>query len=539
MSRNVTHALREGLQEILHRGVTVPVGDRPIREVRSYSFHLTHPGERVGAIAVSPPSIFADLVQTIGAISGRQDDRLVRHYRSSETTTRPLAFPSISLRDRDGIDPLKDVLLKLNHPEDGDRATAIALNSTTPILQGLIRDDRLHFNLFVDRADLSSSSLPSFHFTCSVLQGAIAAWTDTEIGECYYSIGSAFIEESKTESIRHNLTHFKTKTVYEFGLKPSQLTAEFSQLDRHLDRWFILEEKMRSGDLDLDGELLDFPDPFLSESLQLLYIYNRYRHGDGDRAIARRLETLPTTDLKIAAIDYFSQIFQGQDRWEKSLNFTAREREYFEYLWKPEPAVETYSFADIFNLLGILHYKKTLVYKNSWKKHGEALGVFAGISRKYDRLETMFTENVKPTADESILDTFADLAVYSTKYLTYLAEHYPEIFRGFLQPYEKAEPLETYWYNEGFDPMQQILIERYGRSPEIRSLETYRDCYERIKIAYQELENMFVNRDWRVGDPRKCSLAADLAMTSIHYLVLASHREPESMAQFAMAIENL
>jgi len=38
-------------------------------------------------------------------------------------------------------------------------------------------------------------------------------------------------------------------------------------------------------------------------------------------------------------------------------------------------------------LLRVLHEKKTRTYGDSWKKHGELLGIFANITRKYDRIE--------------------------------------------------------------------------------------------------------------------------------------------------------
>ena len=92
------------------------------------------------------------------------------------------------------------------------------------------------------------------------------------------------------------------------------------------------------------------------------------------------------------------------------------------------------SFEEIFEVLKILHYKKTLVYGDSWKKHGELIGIFANISRKYDRISALMRGR-KPTSDETIFDTLADLAVYTGKYLTYLAEFYKSIFTEFLSQY--------------------------------------------------------------------------------------------------------
>src|SRR5258708_10524186 len=97
------------------------------------------------------------------------------------------------------------------------------------------------------------------------------------------------------------------------------------------------------------------------------------------------------------------------------------------------------------------------VYGDSWKKHGELLGIFANITRKYDRLEAALARNATALVDESILDTIADLAVYCTKYLSYLAERHSAAFSTVQARWAPATPLELYQGNAGFGAVSELL----------------------------------------------------------------------------------
>jgi hypothetical protein len=206
---------------------------------------------------------------------------------------------------------------------------------------------------------------------------------------------------------------------------------------------------------------------------------------------------------------------------------------------KMSNVVMSYTFEAVFGLLSQLHHKKTLVYKDSWKKHGELLGVFSNITRKYDRIETVFVGEIASTADESLLDTVSDLAVYAAKYLTYLAEHYPDIFLSFIASYNDAEPLEHYIYNEGFGAVGRILSQRYHSSFCSTELQTYQDCFAAMTLHYKALEDMLINGDWRSHDPRKCTHAADLSLSAFQYLVLSADQEPVLFQRLVTYIQTL
>ncbi|MEB3827863.1 hypothetical protein [Phormidium sp. CCY1219] len=535
-------AVRGELRQILQEGDVFSGGEGEVKELRSRLIRINAPRERVIIYPRQNYNIFACLFATLSAIAGHIDPPGLSHYLPgnppNSQTLQGRYAASKTLRQSLGGDPLQDIAQTLQaSPNNGTAILTLGDRNcaTHTCLHFLTRAGKLHLNVILPAAQILSDFAEFETFKWSVLQEIIARWTNTKLGECSYFIAAFQAASTELRMGKSLLKNTPEKTLYQFGIAPAELSASRSAFDQMMWRWIEIESGMRQGENGLETAIDCLADEFIKTSLQLLYVYNRYRHGESVEEIAKRIEKWPNSDLKVAAIAYFAEEFNRRD----FITLSEKESEYFDNLWGEKKSAHAYSFSEIYQVLSILHYKKTLVYKNSWKKHGEALGVFAGISRKYDRLETIFTENVKPTADESILDTFADLAVYSTKYLTYLAEHYPAMFEEFVRQYPPVEPLENYWHNEGFDPVAKILIRCYESAPQLQEISSYRACFEAIQEKYKELEEIFVQGDWKVADPRKCSLSAELGMVSVHYLVLASRQEPERVEKFARAIENL
>ncbi len=551
MFRNTTQAFYAELKALLDSKETVLWGGVELKAGRSRLIKITSPRERVNIIPHFNTNLFAQIAATFWEMAGRKDLRFLYHYLPQaldffEEKASPDSgddFPLKSWHLSKAIQKIicilntdsssRDAVINLSQSEFKDPGNSVRI--TPDWMQFLIRNGQLHLNVCIQSHDMFSGTSGINPFGLSIIQEAVAYWTGTQVGEYCCFISELHLGDRHTTQAQQILDSFTPKTLYEFGFTPPQFTSPFAEIDSTLSHWFELEHQMRQGSVRVADEVSKISDDLVRNSLELLYIYNRHLQGEKPPEIAQLIAKLPQNDFKIATIEYFAKLWNNRE----IIPLQPQEKDYFNYLWQRTEPTHSYSFSSIFELLSTLHYKKTLVYKNSWKKHGEALGVFAGISRKYDRLETMFTENVKPTADESVLDTFADLAVYSTKYLTYLAEHYPEMFQEFIQPYSVAEDLQTYWHNEGFDPTAKLLTQQYESSNQWQQISSYQGCFEAIRDAYKELEDIFVNNDWRVSDRRKCSLSADLAIVSLHYLVLASQQEPENFQNFAEAIANL
>lgn len=96
---------------------------------------------------------------------------------------------------------------------------------------------------------------------------------------------------------------------------------------------------------------------------------------------------------------------------------------------RSDRADATRTRAQILAVLDAVHRQKDRAYGDAWRRRGEVLGIFANVARKVDRLALAMREK-EPSPVETIADTAADLAIYTAKYLTWLAEVYPREFEG-------------------------------------------------------------------------------------------------------------
>ncbi|MBW4495039.1 MAG: thymidylate synthase [Oscillatoria princeps RMCB-10] len=557
MFRNATWAFAEGLRAILSEGETIAVRGQTTREVRSHLIRIASPLERVYVIPHRNNNIFAQIAETLWVIAGRNDMAFLSRYlpRAADFSDDGKVWRGgygPRLRNWHGADQLKEVTELLKNDRNSRRAVMMIFDPAQDFvaskdipcnnwLHFIIRDGKLHLAVAIRSNDIwwGFSGINTFEW--SVLHEMVAYWTGTEVGEYAHFASSFHLYDRHFPVAEKVLANWKGKTLYDFGFASPRFSTPLEEFDETVARLFATEEKMRQGETGLALEIGSFKDSFLRNCLEMLYIYNRHLNGADREEIVSLLEALPANDFKIGAVEYFSRKLKSRD----FLNFQGKERDFFQFFWgeKEQPVAdkpaESHSFASILAKLSALHYKKSLVYKDSWKKHGEVLGVFANITRKYDRIETILAGGVKTTSDESLLDTVGDLAVYSAKYLTYLAEHYEATFKDFTQQYPPQEPLERYWYNEGFDAAARLLVRRYESSGEWEAIGNYDACFAAMTKYYKGLEDVLINGDWRAPEPRKCSLAADLAISAIHYLVLASVKEPDNLQKFAIFIERL
>lgn len=108
---------------------------------------------------------------------------------------------------------------------------------------------------------------------------------------------------------------------------------------------------------------------------------------------------------------------------------------------------------EVVTLLMAIQYDKEKHYGSSWKRKGEYRGIMANIDRKYDRLDKMTEDEINgcintlgeweeklksgvSTPDdvgESKIDAIADLSNYCLLYMTYVKEHYPNVFKVWVE----------------------------------------------------------------------------------------------------------
>ncbi|MHB8613343.1 MAG: hypothetical protein ACYDAL_13075 [Candidatus Dormibacteraceae bacterium] len=143
------------------------------------------------------------------------------------------------------------------------------------------------------------------------------------------------------------------------------------------------------------------------------------------------------------------------------------------------------AFDEVVTLLDALHRPKDRAYGDAWRRRGEVLGIFANIARKVDRLEVAMGE-AEPSPVESLGDTAADLAIYSGKYLTWLAEMYPSDF-SFVPPSPSASQCSA---RRGPDALRTVLdhLGFWEQGREAIPPRNTQDAWQLILASFRVLE---------------------------------------------------
>lgn len=123
-----------------------------------------------------------------------------------------------------------------------------------------------------------------------------------------------------------------------------------------------------------------------------------------------------------------------------------------EYISNLEPLPDNTQIQKVVPILMTLQYTKELSYGSSWKARGELRSIIPNIDRKYDRLDNMTQYEMEgkmltleeierslsegkislEEVGESKVDAIGDLANYSLLYMSWVAEKFPLLFRGWL-----------------------------------------------------------------------------------------------------------
>lgn len=543
MFRDPTIALIDSLEQILEKGCDLTIQGHRTKTLLSHLIRIQDSTQRVCLIPYHEVSIFSVIAEAVWAIGGRSDRGYLRYSPANPGISHEVGFQP---RIQDSVADVRNIAHSLTEPCH-PRTESLYPAQTTDYIDTtvLFCDSWLHFkivesDLYLSLASRKANLLTTLYttiFKWSVLQEIIAFWTNANVGQMTVFLGSLYLPSHCLDQVQKAKTRFRLKTLYDFGFSGPGFGVPLSEFDRTIQYWFEIEEKSYSGrdQPQVEEEIGDFGDDFLRCCLQMLHAYNKYESGATLQDVAHWVSNLPSSDFKLAALEYFCSRSE-----EGSFEVLPdKESEFLHYYWEGELPAQVISFETIFDLLKVLHHRKTLVYKDSWKKYGEVLGIFANISRKYDRIGAIVADGARATADETLFDTLADLAVYSAKYLTYLAEFYKPIFIDFLQQYQPTDQAGRYCHNEGFNPIAGILIQRYHSSHELNSVSDIGQCYRIIQQRFSMLEEILIDGDWRTHDPRKCTATADLAIAAVQSMLLLSIEEPNQFERFEAFIENL
>jgi len=596
-TRNLTTALTESLAALLANGATVPSRNGETREIYGHQVHIERPQERVIITPFRGVNIFAQLAETLWVIAGRDDMEFLSRYlpRAPDYSDdgkvwrggygpRLRAWPAIPEKLLVTKEQLEEILQ--NHTEGPistldqvgecirllredphsrravmiifDPARDFCETKDTPCnnwIHWLIRDGKLNMTVGVRSNDAIWGFSGINMFEWSVLQQMMAHWVGVGIGTMAYTASSFHLYDYHYEKAQKIVDKARPQTLYEYhgGWGSPEFQTCWEDFGPAMEEFFRVEAQLVEGGALPWAQDHEITDPFLFSCINMLGIYRFYQMWpeDGDKedlaaALAQKLNHVPDSDLRMGAIDFFRRQKRVREGgFMDKVDFEEKEREFFRWLRRgPERSI---NLEMIFPVLKELHFKKTQSYGDSWKKHGEVLGMFSNITRKRDRIVAM-AAGAQGTADESILDTIADLCVYAGKYLTLIAEMYPQAFADFLKSPDMQmvypPDVDHYAHTMGFDAVLDMLWERYRKGDSKVGLIFYQDIdevYRDMEASYQILETTITDKDYPVGAHGKnvTGCAVRLCILSAEAIRLLTQEQPKLWESYVRTVAEL
>jgi thymidylate synthase len=416
---NINTALLGLLTSIETQGREVTTRGSATKEIGPIQFTVTNPLQRCLLLPGRANNIFASIAETMWVLAGRNDVEFLQHYlpRAGDFSDDGLTWRAgygPRLRNWGGVDQLDEVRKILLDEPSSRRAVAIIFDPASDYTESkdipcnnwlhfTIRDSALNAHIAIRSNDVIWGFSGINNFEWSVLLEMMAHWLGVEVGQLTYSITSEHLYEPHFERAT---TILETPITFDPYLRQALTTPSFDtsweDFSAHLDQWFALEEKVRTG-VDCADQIDSYPDPLLRGFLQMMRIFWAIKNKAGIEEVSRLIEPLQGTDLGEAAHEYASRQVKGFPEYDYRTSLTRGDL--------PDGLYDT---------ITLLHKVKSLAYGDSWKRRGERIGIMANIARKVDRLENV--DPVNTEVDETALDTAIDLLVYGVKYLTYLVD---------------------------------------------------------------------------------------------------------------------
>lgn len=385
---NVNDALPVLMGDLIGKGDQFDSRAGKTFELTHVGITLTSPQQREIVIPERKANIAAQIVETMWIMSGRNDVAGLLHYlpRAADFSDDGVEWRAgygPRLRDYHGVDQLDYIVDTLKANPSSRQAVATIWDPTVDTTPGkdIACNNWLSFSSRHGKLDLmvgirSNDAMWGWSginaFEWSTLLELVAVLTGLEIGSLHFATTSFhlyeqhWIKAGRISEIEGNFLYTDS---------PRLAVTALSQFDELTQRWFAIEELIRTGK-GIDDPLVDsFPDPMLRSWLRVLQWY-----WSGDEAF---LQPYLRTRLYMGCITGM----------------------------KPAGQPQTSDFLDHVNML---HAQKHAAYGDSWKRRGEYM-ILANIARKVDRLE-----GGKDTPDETQADTAQDLLVYLAKYRSWL-----------------------------------------------------------------------------------------------------------------------
>lgn len=569
--RNLTDALIGSLRLLLTEGSTVPSRNGETKELYCHQVRISNPTERVLVTPHRGANIFAQLAEAMWVMGGRNDVEFLSRYlpRAKDFSDdglvwrggygprlRKWARSTPDLTAYSAASPAGDPTLYVDQIEEcvkilcedlpSRRAVMVIFDPGLDFVQSkdipcnnwlhfLVRDGKLNLTVGVRSNDAIWGFSGINVFEWSILQQMMAHWIGVEVGMMAYTASSFHLYDYHYEKAEKMVANAKSKTMYDFGVPQIPFELSFEEFDIAMAEFFGIEKTLANRVTDPWVE-----DPFLRATLQMLQIYKAAQREEPHEYVSYLLNQMPASDLRVGAIMWLRQQAEYKDgKFLEALELDSTEQAFIDWYTKPAPT-RLVSLGEIHETLKVLHYKKTLSYGDSWRKHGEILGVFSNITRKRDRIGAL-AKGARGTSDEGMMDTVADLCVYASKYLTLLAELYPVAFADFLGPVVDGQTFvvdaDYYTGREGFDRTLDMLLQRCAIPT--GADEGLKDYLAGIEGAYRTLEGVLTAAERTENGRVVIPAAANMGINCVLAIQALAKAEPNTWVSYVETVEKL
>ena len=496
MPRNFKYnTVSEALPSLMRSLLTAPaVHSRNglTRERTMVSITIAHPHQRGITAPHRHASLPAQIAETMWVLAGRNDVDWLSHYlpRAPQFSDDGKVWrggygPRIRHWNEGRVDQLRHVVGLLREDPDTRRAVINIYDPSIDDQPGkdipcnnwlhfLPRDGKLHLHVATRSNDLMWGWSGINAFEWSALLEVVAALTGFIMGELHFSISSLHLYDrhfNKAERIMRGNESPKPILFVDPYMSMEKVKWSNDAIDNFdmlVDRWFEIEELIRTRADNARVSIEDFPEPMLRSWLHVLEAW-----WAGDEEYLRW--HLGGTALQKAFLESPQRKVAGGDE-------------------SPKPsAVDAFKKAVI-----ELHKEKHAAYGDSWKKRGELVSILANVARKVDRIE-----GGKETSDETQTDTAIDLWVYLLKYHAWLSgqdtEGTESLDRRVLE-FAPAERDESFSFQEGLATLIQLAgaeLPKAGRRALVAAMAAEAGQMAYARWSEQEWKNGNAARSWK------------------------------------------
>ncbi len=321
--RNISFAAAGSFAEIMETGDEIVVRGQLTREICNQVTVLERPLERFLFLPGRLNDCFAQIAESIWIVAGRNDVTWLSHYLprapdfSDDGKTWRAGYGPRLRNWRGRSDQLDEVRkLLLNDPSTRRAVMSIfdpeldyATSRDIPCnnwIGWLIRDGRLNMSIAIRSNDAMWGFSGANAFEWSVLHELLAGWTNTRVGTATFFAASFHLYERHFKMAPDIVSKFHGISPYDFGIRNLPLSVTWDDLDSVLQKWFSIEEKVRSYPENELPPLDEVNDEFLQESLKVLRL-KWLEPRLTDTELAAEMTKLKESDIVAAAYQHFGR----------------------------------------------------------------------------------------------------------------------------------------------------------------------------------------------------------------------------------------